>query len=252
MAKARGEGSVGQEGDGRRRHEAAVPADTTGWPVRPAVAPVDRVFKGVVSGLFNGSFAPGQRLVESDLMARFQVTRGMAREGLKKLAVDGVVELTRHKGANIMALSREDTGGILLIMEVIIGLAARLAAINCDAAGEQALRARLADMEAYGGKAEPGSFAEARNEFFLELLRLSGNEKLSHLLQSSHVFLVRSQFRHYPSATGEHLLEDYRKITDAVVARDGVAAERVTRAHVRHMARAIEKLPDEAFPYVPS
>ena len=72
-----------------------------------------------------------------------------------------------------------------------------------------------------------------------------GHHDLSH--STMHVHLVRIQFRPYGAAPGEARLEDYRRITEAVLAGDPVQAESATRGHVQNIRDRILRLPDEAF-----
>jgi DNA-binding GntR family transcriptional regulator len=87
-----------------------------------------RVVRSMLEGLYQGRYVPGQRLTEGDLMRTFAVSRGSVREALNRLEAEGVVTLTRNKGAYIRALTRSDADDALAIVEVVIGLAARLAA----------------------------------------------------------------------------------------------------------------------------
>ena len=71
---------------------------------------------------------PGQRLIEADLTRDYQVSRGPVREALKRLAAEGVLTLTRHRGAYVRALSRAEVRDSLMVLEVLVGLMAKLAA----------------------------------------------------------------------------------------------------------------------------
>jgi DNA-binding GntR family transcriptional regulator len=82
----------------------------------------------VLRGLCSGSYVPGQRLVEADLIRDYKVSRGSLREALKRLATEGVVSLSLHRGAYIRALSRSETRDVFAVIEALTELAARLAA----------------------------------------------------------------------------------------------------------------------------
>jgi len=64
------------------------------------------VVDAIVSGIRLGRFVPGQKLVEADLTESIGVSRGPVREALKRLAAEGIVSLTRHRGAYIRVLTR--------------------------------------------------------------------------------------------------------------------------------------------------
>ena len=87
-----------------------------------------KVYSGVLTGLYEGRFVPGQRLVELDLSRIYQVSRNSVREALSRLEAERVILLTPHRGAQIRLLTRVEARGILEMLELLIGLAARLAA----------------------------------------------------------------------------------------------------------------------------
>jgi DNA-binding GntR family transcriptional regulator len=50
----------------------------------------DSVFFGIMNGLELGTFVPGQRLVETDLVEQFGVGRNSVREALQRLAAEAL------------------------------------------------------------------------------------------------------------------------------------------------------------------
>ncbi|MFM6832094.1 MAG: GntR family transcriptional regulator, partial [Novosphingobium sp.] len=89
---------------------------------------IQKLADGIVYCIRSGQMVPGQHLVESDLTRRFGVSRGSLREGLKHLAADGIVTLTRFRGAYISALDRKAVHDLLDVLEPLCTLAARVAA----------------------------------------------------------------------------------------------------------------------------
>ena len=93
----------------------------------------DALARDIVRGLYEGRFSAGQRLVEPDVMARYAVSRSTVREAIKKLTAQGIAESHLNRGARIRELTRTDAENILLIIEQLIGLAARQAAVPLEA-----------------------------------------------------------------------------------------------------------------------
>ena len=75
-----------------------------------------------------GAFEPGSRLIEGDLTARFAVSRGPVREGLRRLSADGLIEHWPHRGAIVRRLTEREIRELFLIRIEMEALAARLAA----------------------------------------------------------------------------------------------------------------------------
>ncbi len=60
---------------------------------------------GIIQGVRDGVFVPGQRLIAADLATQFQVSRAPVREAMQVLVGEGVVEFVRNRGARIRKLS---------------------------------------------------------------------------------------------------------------------------------------------------
>ncbi|MDB5971516.1 MAG: GntR family transcriptional regulator [Hydrocarboniphaga sp.] len=67
----------------------------------------------------SGQLAPGQRLIESDLISELGVGRMPIREALRILAGDGIVELIPNRGARIRTISPRQVAEML---KVLVGL----------------------------------------------------------------------------------------------------------------------------------
>ena len=87
----------------------------------------DEVADRLRDAILAGKFAAGERLREENLAAMLQVSRGPIRESFAALERDGLVTLTRHHGATVVELSREDLEEVYSLRIVLESLAARYA-----------------------------------------------------------------------------------------------------------------------------
>jgi len=55
--------------------------------------------------ILKGVMQPGQQLSEPELSARYGVSRGTIREGLRAATADGLVEILPHRGARVVSLT---------------------------------------------------------------------------------------------------------------------------------------------------
>ncbi len=198
----------------------------------------DRIVRDILRGLYEGRFVAGQRLVEPDLVSRYGVSRSTVREAIKRLAAQGVVEAQHNRGARIRQLTRADALNVLRITEVVVGLAARLAAERIAAGADPApVREALAQViEASAGE-DRLAFARARTRFHRALARTGANPELDALLSNLQVHLVRNRLVMDPRERGQ----SYGRIGDAVLAGDAEGAEGAARAHVRRMVALIDR-----------
>lgn len=208
------------------------------------VSSSDQIVRDVVRGLYEGRYAAGQRLVEPDLMRRYDVGRSTAREAIKRLAAEGIAVVHAFRGAQIRQLSRVDARNVLLVMELMVGLAARQAAENISRAGTgERFKESLDALLAFEQAGDSYELVRARNRFYRTMTRIGGNREVARLLPSIQVHLVRAQLRLPP----EQRFADYRAIAEAVLAGDAARAEEAARAHIRRTAETLALLPDSAF-----
>ena len=154
------------------------------------------IFREIIQGLYKGTYVPGQRLVEVDLTQKWGVSRGTVREALNRLAAEGIVVLSRHRGAAIRVLDVAEMQDILAVLETMIGMAARLAAQRIGVAANRARFTESFDL-LLGFRSRPDSMdlVRARNRFYRTLAAIGGNKELEVLLSRMQVHLLRVQLR---------------------------------------------------------
>lgn len=199
----------------------------------------DRVFWGIVRGLENQQFVTGQRLVEPELMARFGVGRNSVREALQRLAAEGVVDLSIHKGASIRILSSNEMFDLLEIVERLFSLATRTAAkAAADPEQQQALQYTLVGLKQADENRDSQAFAKARRSLYRILLDVGGNVDLKRMFTTLHIPLVYAQ-QHIPSLQRIRLV-DYQRIVAAIVDNNPDEAEQAGALHVQNVKHALK------------
>jgi DNA-binding GntR family transcriptional regulator len=208
--------------------------------LEPAIGAAEAVADGVIAALGEGRLSPGQRLVEADLCLRFGVGRNAVREALQRLVSEGVVELSRHKGATIREISPEQALQVLELTELLVGLAARAAARGIGAPGAAAqIRQTLDQMAAAHRLDDDRPFAKARAGFYSALALIGRNQELQRILPTLQVHVLRAQY--HLTRVHRHLADDFQAIGEAVLRGDPEAAEQAGRAHVRRIRQHIER-----------
>lgn len=212
----------------------------------------ERVVDAIIRSIRAGSYVPGQRLIEADLTRDYRVSRGPVREALKRLAAEGVLTLTRHRGAYVRAMSRIEVRDSLMVLESLVGLMANLAARRIgegdNAASMRAAHQRLLAFRDDGGTA---AFLDERRSFYDSILQIGGNVELKRMLPLMQIHLLRMQFQAYITPRDrEKQFKEYATITEAILSGDAAKSETAGRQHVRRTRLSLMRLPDEAFPAV--
>lgn len=217
-------------------------------PQGPASA-TEKVTAAITQGIRAGIFVPGQHLLEPELTQRLGISRGSLREALKHLAGDGIVTLSRFRGAYISTLNRKSVLDLLEVLEPLARLAARMAAENCDNDGARTrMLAAAAAIEQASKSRERGRYLECRRRFYDTLISISGNEELDRVMPLSRTDLFRAQVESVQSeAQRRRHASGYAKISRAVIGQDVAAADRAVRRHFSGTRETMNALPASAF-----
>ena len=195
----------------------------------------DRVADAISKGILMRRFTVGQRLIEADLTRDLGVSRSTVREGLRILAANGVVELTPHRGAVIRALTRDDAASLLGVLEVLSGLAARLAAAHIHL-GDNAQRFEAAARKLIDAKtpAALDRVLDERANYYKVMFEIANSSELDRVLPMARAHLFRAQFYdHLTTADLRAMVAEYRSITEAILQGDTAKAETRMRRHLQ-------------------
>ena len=96
--------------------------------------------------IYHGEFGPNQRLVESELAARYDTSRGAVREALVQLETEGLILRPRNRSASVRPVTPAEAVEITEVRAVIEGLCAAKAAAASTEADHAELRALMRQM----------------------------------------------------------------------------------------------------------
>jgi DNA-binding GntR family transcriptional regulator len=214
----------------------------------------DRVVDAIIRSIRSGNYVPGQRLIEADLTRDYHVSRGPVREALKRLAAEGVLTLTRHRGAYVRAMSRGEVRDSLMVLEALVGLMGSLAARRIggddNASRMREAHERLLAFRDDGGTA---AFLDERRRFYDTIIQIGGNLELRRMLPLMQIHLLRMQFQAYITPRDrDKQFQEYETITDTILRGDATRAQKVASLHIRRTRLSLMRLPDEAFPAIRS
>ncbi len=183
----------------------------------------------------DGSLAPGLRLTETDLAARFGVSRTPVRQAIARLESEGLVTHEARRGLSVTRPDHAQVIELYVMREILEGAASRLAAQH---ATETEIEAMAELVEA-----EPASFDDPRalsdlNQRLHGLLYLAAHNRylLKGLGQiSATIALLPTLLTLGGRAAEAHA--EHASLIAALRRRDGDAAEAAARAHSRAAQR---------------
>jgi DNA-binding FadR family transcriptional regulator len=209
----------------------------------------EKVFAFLRERLLAGALKPGDRLIpERELAAQLGVSRPILREALRALTVLGIVEIRDRVGTivrrpDISVLHDFFTFALSHRVDLVDDVMQARIAIECQAIRLATERATVADFERLQAAlrviedtiddVEAGGRADF--EFHRAIVRAGGSETLIVLYESMAAVLMRSHLgrrelvKVFDMRT--YLVEDHKRIFQAIVAGDPEVADRTLREH---------------------
>jgi DNA-binding GntR family transcriptional regulator len=203
---------------------------------------VESLLPRIRAGIQSGRYLPGQRLVEMDLTRELNVSRGVLREAMRRLAGEGLIVVEPRRGCIVRRFSVQDVRELHQVREVIEGFAARLAAENIDNSGNrERLKDLMSDMLKLRSVDDAGRYMAANVAFHDLIVQMSGNRHLANLIAQLRLPTIRTQYQRFlDREVKRKSIDDHRALAKAILAGDGALAEKVMRRHIRHSSDLAE------------
>jgi len=192
----------------------------------------NEIKKPVVERILNGSYAPGARIVESQLAREFGTSQAPVREALRDLEGMNLIESVPHKGASVRPYDRKRYLQGYPVRATLEEFAGREAAARISEAAIEALRASLEAMRAAAKKGDEKSHLRHDVRFHEIIVEATGNAVLLDLWRSLRVepgvFISAVQM----DLDLPTISEMHSPILDAVRKRDAALLAKLLREHI--------------------
>jgi DNA-binding GntR family transcriptional regulator len=164
-------------------------------------------------------------------------------------AAEGVVELSRHRGAYIRLLTRRQSLELMQVVEAVIALGVRLATLRMKETEHRAqLKIAFERLNDHGPTGDRVLQAMDRNGFYDAIFAIADNRELRRIHPVVPTQILRMQV--YPYLSTEDRAQqfaDYKLLYDAMRTGNSREASRIVVRHARRSRMQIKRLPDEAF-----
>jgi len=203
----------------------------------------DRAFEVLRADILRGRHRPGRRLGEVGLARELGMSRTPVREALRRLAADGLVELSANRGAKVVEHDATDLDLVFVLRAHAEGIAARTAARTAtDDDVEQLHRLAVAVADAArpaaGGEPDLEAVYALNRQFHDLVLQLAGSASLASVVGSLvHSTILMRTYQAFDDDAMHRSVEHHLELVAAVRARDPDWAECVMRSHL-YSARA--------------
>lgn len=198
---------------------------------------VDRVYAHIRDGIVDGLYAPGSRIGEVEIADLTDTSRTPVREALRRLEMEGLVEVSPHRGARVYQWTAEDLDEMYDLRMWLEAMAASRAASRISSKDTNRLSELCDLMEAAaatGAEQRLDLMAQLNDEFHAIVREAAASARLVSMLGTViRLPLVMRTFHRYAPGDLARSHAHHRDLVAALRAGDEVWADSVMRAHVR-------------------
>jgi len=210
-----------------------------------------KVYRILKSRIIEGSFKPGEKLLESRIAKQLGVSRTPVREALRQLVAEGFVKMSPNQAIMVNDISIKDLREVLQIRGVLEGLAAHLAAVLITEEKINELEACNKKMEKFLDQNNVLAFSKESDKFHELILEVCGNDRLVQIRKNlaEQIYRFRNISLHIPGRL-ESALKEHREITEALKHGDADKADTLSKKHIASVLKNIlsyenKKISDE-------
>lgn len=202
----------------------------------------DSAYQQLREQILTMALAPGAKVDEQALAAKFGASRTPVREALGQLATEGLIDSGERGGYHVSSIDLTTCRDLLEAQMMVARTTTHLLVARLDARGIELLRLATKAVDAAVEANDPALIAQRNAELHTLESSLGGNRYVSSLADQIY---THSQRLAYMSFKGEgqlskHLTEHYSRVCvdhwdylKALEARDLKAAEDIATRHVR-------------------
>lgn len=196
---------------------------------------VEGVLLELRTGIQRGRYAPGQRLITSELALQMGTSLAPVREALHILAGEGLVDIQPNKGSSVMTLSPKTFIDGLEVLEAIGLIALRLIAPQLkNLATRRKISAVIEPIVQAGKRRNPHDFFTSIAASHRLVNDMSGNSYLNPILNRIHLeYFYRQMADFLPDDFWDQYVKNYRATGAALAGGDAPLACKHWSKHIR-------------------
>ncbi|MGX9935542.1 GntR family transcriptional regulator [Advenella kashmirensis] len=190
---------------------------------------IDAMRKAIVEG----SFVPGQKLVERELCQWFDVSRSLMREVLQQLEAEALITIVPFRGPMVSEIQLDEAKSIYAVRQALEALAGAGCAQFASDSDIAALQANLALIAQCQDATDHKTLVNAKNEFYNILLNACGNPVVKEILTglNNRINFLRRLSMGQPGRLTD-TVQELQAIIEAIGNRDAQLASQLCAEHV--------------------
>ncbi|MPZ62350.1 MAG: FCD domain-containing protein [Propionibacteriales bacterium] len=205
------------------------------------------IYRALRERILSNDIEPGARLVLREIAHQYQASDIPAREALRMLERDGLVETVPYRGARVTTLTTREVEETYFIRSHLESIATGLAAERITESALDDLDVLMERMRAAVDAEDGPGFSDLNHEFHQTIVAACGNEMLRELtmdIWQRHSGFQRV-FRMVPKRIAISQAE-HEGIMAALRARDTERASKLALWHKRSVGESVGRMVDDS------
>ena len=193
----------------------------------------DVVFNTLRQAILRGELKPGERLMEIQLANKLGVSRTPIREALRKLELEGLVNMVPRKGAEVADITEKSLRDVLEVRKALEELSVQLA---CEKITEEEIEELKRVAERFKdtlNDQDVTKIAEADVAFHDVIYTATDNQKLIEQMYRYRVEYLKKE-EAYPQLIAEH-----EELIDNISKRNKEEATRIMCEHIDNQVATV-------------
>lgn len=206
----------------------------------------DVVFNTLREAILTGKLAPGERLMEKRIAEDIGVSRTPIRESLRRLQLEGLVDITPRKGAVVSAISEKDIRNVLEVRAALEALAVKLACRNMTPEQFKTIKTCAEEFDSRRMESDYRLAAELDEAFHNAIYDAAGNDKLIHILSNLRIQMFRFRAEYLKSIKHrEKIAREHRELLGALCEKDEKKAAAAAVKHIENQEKTVVEMVKE-------
>jgi len=206
----------------------------------------DVVFNYLREAIFSGDLKPGERLMENQLADRIGVSRTPVREAIRKLELEGLVEMVPRKGAMVATMSKKDIQNVLEVRAALEELAVKLACRSITPEFLKKLKEVNKKFTEAVDKQDIKKLVQYDVEFHDIIFTIADNDKLTQIINNlrQHIYRYRV-FYLKDTVYLKTIKQEHDDIVSALESSNEALAGELIVKHISNQEKAVLKSIEE-------
>lgn len=204
----------------------------------------ERALSQLQRWIIDGTFQPGEKLIDAELADALGVSRTPVREALQLLEIQGLVEMHPGKDTRVTMIQKDDILHLYSTLASLHGLAAEMATPRIVPAQLEQLNGINAQFEEAIGSGQPYLAMEADELFHNLIVDISDNPYIASFSSSLQIHIRRFKyvFLKQPVHATSTSVREHEELIRALDNRDPVAAAEAMRQNLLRPMRELHAL----------